>query len=736
MRKIIFINLLIIIISIQLYAQTEPWVRISPKPIESSLKEITRIPGTNRMMALGTGASILYTDDMGENWNIIYKPADIPRETSLNAISFVDENIGYAVGSESTLIKTTDGGMTWIDISPAGDNEFEDVYFHNELYGFITKYNSVLRTTDGCQTWDLEYISSVSHPKHLHFTNDTTGYIGDSWSSYYYKTTDGGENWVQININPFIENFKLNAILFINEDTGFISGRIDSVSSNNHVIFRTIDGGNLWTQVYTHYFNIILNFYFHNSDTGFAVGPRCFYDNMILRTTDGGLNWQECNMPLSYWNLNSISFSDESTGLCVGKHGQIFTSYDWGENWEKTYQSVCLPGGNTAAQIIEDSLVFLTTYNSFTGVPSGSIYKSVDAGDSWDYSFSGDPFNSIHFSGPLNGLACGSDFGIVYKTNDGGESWDSYEINFSDFSPYCVYSINEQIGFIGGEENGGVIYKTMDGGENWLKINTNSFNYFMYINDITFIDDSSGFVVGTDYSFSTILSFTNDQGVKWTTDTLGFPSSSSKVHFLNSDTGFIIGSYNLILKTIDGGDNWYEVSSGISGPFELLDIDFPTNQTGYITAGENEVTIIKTTDCGETWEPIEFPCTATPGTVDFFNENEGLFMGNGGIIFKTYTGGVVSIPEFPEDKAKETDWHCYPNPVKDILSIKLKLEDDKYPDVLIFYDIFGRKIKKIEIPGKQEIIKLDVSEWENGVYFVISVSNGKIIREGKFVKVN
>ena len=738
MRKIIFINLLIIIITVQLCAQTEPWVRISPKPIESSLQEITRIPGTNRMMALGTGAAILYTDDMGENWNIIYKPADIPRETGLNAISFVDENIGYAVGSESTLIKTTDGGMTWVDISPAGDKEFDDVYFHNELYGFITKINTVLRTTDGCQTWDLEYISSGFHPKHLHFTNDTTGYIGDSWSSYYYKTVDGGENWGQVNINPFIENFKLSAILFINENIGFISGEIYSVSNVDNIILRTNDGGNSWTQVYSHYFNYVHHFYFYNSDTGFAVGPRVMYDNMILRTTDGGLNWQECNMPYSYWYLNSINFSDEGTGLCVGNRGQTYSSYDWGENWEKTSQSACEPGNTiTDAQIIEDSIVFFVTSNSSAGVPSGSIYKSIDAGASWDYSFSGYPFNSIHFLNPLYGFACGPDIGKVYKTTDGGESWDGYEINYWNFSPECVYFINEQIGFVGGEENYfEEIYKTTDGGENWYKINTILLYMFYNITDFEFIDDSNGFAVGPDYYYGSFLARTNDQGETWTADSLGFFSEPKKIHFLNSDTGFIIGSNNLILKTIDGGDNWYEVPSGISGSISFLDINFPTNQTGYITASENEVTIIKTTDCGETWEPIEFPCTATPRTVDFFNENEGLFMGNSGIIFKTYTGGVVSIPEFTEDKTKEIDWHCYPNPVKDILNIKLNLANDKYPDVLIFYDIFGRKIKKIEIPEKQETIKLDVSEWKNGVYFVISVFNGKIIREGKFVKVN
>ncbi|MCK4408184.1 MAG: hypothetical protein KAV44_10950 [Bacteroidales bacterium] len=55
---------------------------------------------------------------------------------------------------------------------------------------------------------------------------------------------------------------------------------------------------------------------------------------------------------------------------------------------------------------------------------------------------------------------------------------------------------------------------------------------------------------------------------------------------------------------------------------------------------------------------------------------------------------------------------------------------------MIFYDIFGNKIKEIEIPEIQETIKLDVSEWKNGVYFIISVTNGKIIRKGKFVRVN
>ncbi|NQU34104.1 MAG: hypothetical protein HQ521_12795 [Bacteroidetes bacterium] len=91
------------------------------------------------MMVIGSGASLLYTDDMGDNWHINYKPAGVSRFVTFNAIHFVDEAIGYMVGSKATILKTEDGGINWEDISPTGTYNILDVFFLSESVGIITR---------------------------------------------------------------------------------------------------------------------------------------------------------------------------------------------------------------------------------------------------------------------------------------------------------------------------------------------------------------------------------------------------------------------------------------------------------------------------------------------------------------------------------------------------------------------------------------------------------------------
>lgn len=734
MKKQVFLKLLSVMIITQLSAQTEPWIRISPKPIESSLQEIAHIPGTDRMMAIGTGASLMFTNDMGENWHINYRPGDVPRKTTLNAIHFVDSDIGYAVGSKSTLLKTMDGGISWEGISPAGEENILDVFFISTTVGVFTKETTIWKTINGGQSWDtVSANGTLYYPGHLHFINDSIGFLANKWGSGYFKTTNAGDTWQQVEINPSIEDFTVTAVQYLDQDIGFVSGTVSSISNSEHYILKTVNGGNTWEQVYSHPFNSNRHIYFHNDSIGFAVGPHMYW-NMILRTADGGETWHETNMAIAALYLNSFVFSDDGTGLCVGDRGYILKSNDWGQNWENSNEYQCRASIINDAQIIDDSIVYLASKGYGGGIPSGSIYKSTDAGNSWNQVFPLWPMTDIYFLNPLYGFVCGSSYGEVYKTIDGGETWSTHEIDFDDLTTTSLCFINEQVGFVGGNDGqSSKIYKTIDGGNNWYS----TLNYPLLwdeIIDMEFIDDSVGFAIGPNWPYYGILLKTYDQGETWEQDSIGSNYNLKKIYFLNSGIGFIICSGNIILKTIDGGNNWYEVPSGITGSISFTDIDFPTDQTGYVTANGNETTVHKTTDGGETWLPIDFPCTATPTTVGFFNEDEGLVMGNGGIIFKTCTGGIVGAPEFPEDIAMESYLYCFPNPVKDILNINLK--DRNCPETLIFHDNYGRAIKKIENPKKQEIVKVDVSHWKNGVYFVAAVSNGEIIGGEKFVKVD
>lgn len=130
------------------FGQSVPWERINPGPIESSLYEIVRVPQTNRLIAIGSNATVLYSEDMGISWIINYMPAGISRTTRLNAIQFVNENLGFIAGDNATLLKTENGGLSWKPVTINGNDNLYDLFFLSGQTGFLTKHDSVMKTTD------------------------------------------------------------------------------------------------------------------------------------------------------------------------------------------------------------------------------------------------------------------------------------------------------------------------------------------------------------------------------------------------------------------------------------------------------------------------------------------------------------------------------------------------------------------------------------------------------------
>ncbi len=719
MKKLLMV-LVLVLVTTQIIAQSEPWNRISPSPIETNLYEIIQIPGSDRIISIGSRASIMYSDDMGENWNVTYKPNGISRFTSLNAVHFVDSYIGYIAGSNSTLLKTVDGGTNWMLIPLSGDQNISDLFFHNELFGSILKPGFLFTTKDGCQTWDSIPIYGSS----LQYINDSIGYIGRSGVSNYYKTKNAGNSWELIEITPAIDNFKITSIEFIDEEIGIIGGRISSSSSVDYYILKTIDGGISWYEVYTDYWNSISDIFFLNDSIGLTVGSRIMYDNMILRTEDGGSSWVECDMPFTYWSLYDIMLKEDGKGFCVGKYGQYLESNDFGTTWEIAYEKVCRANINTTEKV-NDSLLFIGVENLASGgVPSGDIYKSTNRGETWSKININPVVTSICFTNDSTGYYTGDNHGYIYKTVNQGQSWSAYELE-EWFRSDIVYFINEQIGFVGGEGDISGCYKTVDGGNSWYPI-IGSFKP-NYITDYAFVNDSIGWAIMDDCC---ILRTTN-QGETWELwDDLGY-YSYKKMKFFTDSIGFIIG--NFMFKTVDGGNNWDTITDGLQGYYWMTDIEFSTTDTGYLTVDDREITLLRTTDGGSSWTPLNFPCTSTASCVSFFDANEGLVMGENGIIFKTYSGGTVEVHELPKDIVKSPILECFPNPTNSVLSVNLRVINGLNPNKILIYSSSGILQLDFDICNTLEIHKLDVSKLRNGIYFIASLSNNTILETNKII---
>ena len=301
----------------------------------------------------------------------------LPTGNDLNCIRFVDATTGYAVGDAGTIIKTTDGGVNWFSQTSGTKAGLRSVRFFDtdNVYSFGNSFGSegtILKTTDGGNHWIRQPSGTFVSPISVFFIDKNTGYsVGND--GLIQKTIDGGASWVAQSSGTL--NW-LMSVFFTDANNGYVA------SGYGGLILKTTDGGINWT---SHFIgiNIPLNsVYFTNSKTGYAVGgdsygcmPEAINCNfwqscIIIKTTDGGINWtvQLSQLSDSSRILYSVYFTDANTGYAVGAGGKILKTTDGGTNWSvqssgtlEYLQSVYFTDANTGYAVGYNGMIIKTT---------------------------------------------------------------------------------------------------------------------------------------------------------------------------------------------------------------------------------------------------------------------------------------------------------------------------------------------------------------------------------------
>lgn len=289
----------------------------------------------------------------------------LPTSQTLRDVHVFDENTAIAVGEAGTIIKTTDGGTSWVSLTGAGSDRLNSDYFIDSNTGWIVGNDGkIFKTTTGGISWSAQ-ISGVTDPLYsVYFINSSTGWISGE-DNTILKTTNGGSNWI------FLQGVfpkSVESIYFTDENNGCAAG-IDYNGSNYFgVIIKTTDGGTNWTNQWSG--DWLFSIYFTDSNTGWAVGL-----GIILKTTDGGVNWSPQITGTSY-GLYSVHFEDSNIGWAAGSDGITF---------------------------------------------SGIILNTTNGGIDWgiQMSITNTILNSVHFSDFNNGWSVGEDGAMLYTTNGG-----------------------------------------------------------------------------------------------------------------------------------------------------------------------------------------------------------------------------------------------------------------------------------------------------------------------------
>lgn len=248
----------------------------------------------------------------------------------LRDIVFINERIGWAVGDSGTILHTINGGDSWrqqafpFDQLPEYNDWEEQLYaveFIDSITGLICCKNSIFKTTDGGETWNIKYSKNLNSGRFydIEFLNGEIGFtVGGFWAegnSILLKTADGGETWDDITPVP---SPTLTCISIVDQRKIWICG----IGST---LFFSADSGANWirkelSSSLSAYFSSIQ---FISDKIGWLGGDHnSLYSNRLLRTIDGGetriQTYRDAWSSFLY-GVNTLCFTDSLNGW-IGTH--------------------------------------------------------------------------------------------------------------------------------------------------------------------------------------------------------------------------------------------------------------------------------------------------------------------------------------------------------------------------------------------------------------------------------
>ena len=351
------------------------------------------------------------------------------------------------------VYKSTDAGKTWTNMGLRDSHHIARITIHptnpDIVYvaamGHLYSENperGVFRTTNGGKTWDkvlyvnetIGVIDLVMNPKNPETLYAATydkqrlpwQMVNGGPESAIYKTTDGGKAWTRlraglpegrigrIGLDMFYGNPDILYAVIENQnprapgDAAPATGRGGAPATYGGQVYRTDNGGQLWTKMSADDYNVSPKGPYYFSQIRVDPGN----DKHILvtqdgyrRSLDGGRTWNAPPVfPRMFGDYRTLWIDPQNPDrMIAGSDGGIAVSYD---------------GGRTG--------------DHFANIPVGEIYSiGVDMED--PYNIYGGLQDHEHWKGPSNGplgrvtvwdwLAVGDNDGIFTQIDPNDSRW-------------------------------------------------------------------------------------------------------------------------------------------------------------------------------------------------------------------------------------------------------------------------------------------------------------------------
>ena len=311
-------------------------------------------------------------------------------DAGLNAVQFVDDQEGWAVGDDGTIWHSIDGGRNW-ERQPSGVRaSLRSVHFLNPYTGWVAGREELptggssgvlLYTSDGGLKWRRLLANALPGLHVVRFVNDKVGYLAgegaDSYATGVFATADGGRSWQPVagprspgwlagefnaeggalvgawNHLATVRHDKLHltdvdALGGRNIRGLYLSGQRGLAVGQGGLLLTSDTGGTRWNYADPHLPAAVQAACDFHAVHG--IGAKAWVvgrpGSVVLFSGDNGATWelQKTGQPLP---LNGVFFRDERHGWAVGELGTILTTADGGKTW-----AVAKRGGERAAVLL------------------------------------------------------------------------------------------------------------------------------------------------------------------------------------------------------------------------------------------------------------------------------------------------------------------------------------------------------------------------------------------------
>ncbi|MDQ7040723.1 MAG: glycosyl hydrolase [Rhodothermus sp.] len=585
----------------------------------------------------GTGGGVWKSTDGGQSWQNI-SDGFFGGSIGAIAVSEWDPNVIYVGGGEESIRgnvshgygmwKSTDGGKTWTFIGLPDSRHIGDIVIHPRNPDLVyvavmghafgpNEERGVYRSKDGGKTWErilfvsedvgaVDLAMDPTNPRILYatlwrFRRTPYSFESGGEGSGLWKSTDGGDTWVELTHNPGMPEPPIGKIgITVSADPDRLYAIVEAHEGG---VFRSDDGGKTWRRVNDDR-NLRQRAWYYSHIVADPKDPDVVYVLNVgfWKSKDGGRTFTRIRTPHGDHHDLWID-PDDPRHMIIADDGGAQVTYDGGETWttyynQPTAQFYRVTTDNVFPYRIygaqqDNSTVRIYSRSDGPGISERDWEPTAGGESGWLAPDPKDP--EIVYGGSYGGYLERYDHRTrqrrrvdIWPDNPMGHgakdlkyrfNWN-FPILFSRHDPNVLYAAAN------------VLFKTTNEGQRWEQISPD-----LTRNDTTKMGPSGGPITKDNTSveyYGTIFALAesvHEPGVIWT----------------GSDDG-------LIYLTRDGGKTWQNVTPPPSIMPEWIQINSiepdPFNPGGLYVAAtmykwdDFRPYLYKTKDYGRTWQKI------------------------------------------------------------------------------------------------------------------------------------